>query len=71
MPVIKLTVLTLAYKLTALVVQPIAEEKITTLIDNMGDVFKIFLAIIIVLGVMLIIGITLVLKISNTSIMYR
>lgn len=49
MPVIKLSILTLSYKLTSLIIQPIAENKITSLVEQMGDIFKIFLAIIIVL----------------------
>lgn len=71
MPIIKLAVLTISYKLLTAIVQPIADKNITDLLDKMGDIFKIFLAILSALAVMLIIGTTLVLKISNTGMMYR
>lgn len=71
MPIIKLVVLTLSYKLLSAVVQPIADKNIIDLLDQIGDIFKIFLAILSALSVMLIIGTTLVLKISNTGMMYR
>ena len=71
MPIIKLAVLTLFYKLLSAVVQPIADKTIVSLLDQIGDIFKIFLAILSALSVMLIIGTTLVLKISNSGMMYR
>lgn len=71
MPIIKLAVLTISYKLLTAIVQPIADKNITDLLEKMGDIFKIFLAILSALAVMLIIGTTLVLKISNTGMMYR
>lgn len=70
-PIIKLTVLTIAYKLLATIVQPIADEKIVSLLDQIGDIFKLFLAILCSLSFMLIIGTALVLKISNSGMMYR
>jgi len=69
--VIKLAILTVSYKLLAAVVQPIADGKIISLLEQIGDIFKIFLGILCSLSFMLIIGITLVLKISNNVIMYR
>ncbi len=71
MPIIKLAVLTLFYKLLSAVVQPIADKNIISLLEQIGDIFKIFLAILSALSVMLIIGTTLVLKISNSGMMYR
>ncbi len=71
MPIIKLATLTFAYKLLAGVVQPIADDKIIGLLDQIGDVFKIFLAILTSISFMIIIGTTLVLKISNSGMMYR
>lgn len=68
---IKLAILTASYKLLAAVVQPIADGKIISLLEQIGDIFKIFLGILCSLSFMLIIGITLVLKISNNVIMYR
>lgn len=68
---IKLAILTVSYKLLAAVVQPIADGKIISLLEQIGDIFKIFLGILCSISFMLIIGITLVLKISNNVIMYR
>lgn len=68
---IKLAILTISYKLLVAVVQPIADGKIISLLEQIGDIFKIFLGILCSLSFMLIIGITLVLKISNNVIMYR
>lgn len=70
-PIIKLATLTFAYKLLAGVIQPIADDKITSLLEQIGDVFKIFLAILTSISFMIIIGTTLVLKISNSGMMYR
>ena len=71
MPIIKLTVLTLAYKLLACVVQPVADGKIVSLLDQIGDIFKLLLAILCSIAFLLIIGTALVLKISNSGMMYR
>ncbi len=71
MPIAKLTILSFAYKLTSAICEPIADKKIVELIEQIGDTFKILLAIMISISVMLMIGVTLVLKISNSSLMYR
>lgn len=63
--------LTLAYKLLVVVTQPIADEKITGLLEQIGDIFKMFLAILSSISFMIIIGTALVLKISNNGMMYR
>lgn len=70
-PIIKLLTLTFAYKLLAGVTQPIADKKITELLEQIGDIFKIFLAILSSISFLIIIGTGLVLKISNTGMMYR
>ena len=59
------------YYLGAAVCQPIADEKIIKLLEQMGDTFKTLLAILSSISVMLIIGVTLVVKISNSGLMYR
>ncbi|MCF0125397.1 MAG: stage III sporulation protein AE [Clostridia bacterium] len=64
-PILKLTILTISYKLLAVIVQPIADKNIVALLEQLGDLFKIFLAIIFSLSFMLIIGITVVLKMSG------
>jgi len=71
MPIIKLSILFLSYKLLAMVSEPIADKNIVGLLEQIGDVFKIFLGIICALSFMLIIGTSLVLKMSNSSVMYR
>ncbi len=70
-PIIKLGILTIAYKVMSAICEPIAEKNITSLLDQIGDVYKIFLAILCSISVMLIIGTALVVKISNTGMMYR
>ena len=71
MPIIKLSILTFSYKLLSSFCEPIADGKIVSLLEQIGDIFKIFLAILCSISVMLIIGTTLVIKISNTGMMYR
>lgn len=70
-PIIKLGLITMTYNLTAAICEPIADSKIVNLLEEMGNTFKILLAILCSISVMLIIGITLVLKISNSGLMYR
>ena len=70
-PIIKLSILFLSYKLLAIVSEPIADKNIVRLLEQIGDIFKIFLGIICALSFMLIIGTSLVLKMSNSSVMYR
>lgn len=70
-PVIKLVALMAIYYLGAALCQPIADEKIIKLLEQMGDTFKTLLAIMCSVSVMFIIGTTLVINISNSGMMYR
>ena len=70
-PIIKLAILMAIYYLEAALCQPIADEKIIKLLDQMGDTFKTLLAIMCSISVMFIIGTTLVINISNSGMMYR
>lgn len=70
-PIVKLLLLMITYYIGSAICEPIADEKIVKLLSQMGDTFKVLLAILCSLSVMLIIGTTLVMKISNSSIMYR
>ena len=70
-PILKLGVLTICYKLLAGTCEVVADKKIVGLLDQIGDIFKILLAILSSISVMLIIGITLIIKISNSGMMYR
>lgn len=70
-PIIKLTILMATYYIASAICEPIADEKIISLLSQIGDTFKILLAMLISVSVMLIIGVTLVIKISNSGLMYR
>ena len=70
-PILKLGVFTIAYKFMSAICEPIADKNITSLLEQIGDVYKIFLAILCSVSVMLIVGTALVVKISNTGMMYR
>lgn len=71
LPIIKLAILTITYYIASAVCQPIADDKIVSLLSGMGDTFKVLLAMLIAVSVMLIIGTTLVVNISNSGLMYR
>lgn len=70
-PIIKIATLSIIYSLASAVIQPIADDKIVKLLDEMGGVFKLLLGILCALSVILIVGITMVIKISNSGMMYR
>ena len=71
MPIIKIGTLSIVYNLAAAIIQPVADEKIVKLLEEMGGVFKLLLGILCALSVLLIIGVTMVVKISNSGMMYR
>ena len=71
MPIIKIGTLSIVYSLASAVIQPIADDKIVKLLDEMSGVFKLLLGILCALSVLLIIGVTMVVKISNSGMMYR
>ena len=68
-PIIKLLVLMLAYYIGAAICEPLADEKIIKLLEQIGKTYKLFLAILLSVSVMLIVGITLVISISNSTLM--
>lgn len=70
-PVVKLWVLTTIYNLAAAIIEPVSDEKIVKLLEEMGGTFKLLFAILCALSAMLIIGVTLVVKISNSGMMYK
>ena len=65
-PIVKLTVLMLIYYCLSAISQPIADSKIVDLLEQVGNSFKMLLAILITVSVLLIIGTTLVIKITNS-----
>lgn len=71
LPILKLSVLTISYKLVASISEVIADSKIVKLLDQIADIFKILLAILVSVSFMVIIGTTLLVKMSNTGMMFR
>lgn len=71
MPIIKIATLSIVYSLASAIIQPVADDKIVKLLDEMSGVFKLLLGILCALSVILIVGITMVIKISNSGMMYR
>lgn len=70
-PIIKITTLMIIYYIGSAFCEPIADEKIIKLLDQIGDTFKILLGVMCSISVMFIIGIALVVNISNSGMMYR
>ena len=70
-PIIKLGTFSIMYSLASSVIEPIADQKIVQLLNEMSGIFKILLAILSSVSVLLIIGTTIIIKISNSSMMYR
>ena len=71
LPIIKLSILTISYKLVAALCEVIADEKIVNLLDEISDIFKVLLAIVISISFMVIIGVTVLIKMSNIGMMYK
>ena len=71
LPIIKLAVLMGLYYLAGAICQPIADGKIVNLLEEMGNTFKLLLAIMFSISVMLIVGTTIVIKITTSALMYR
>lgn len=70
-PIIKMSLITITYSIATALAEPIADEKIMKLLEQIGDTFKILLGIIFVVTAMFLIGIAIVIKISNSGMMYR
>lgn len=71
LPILKLAVLTVSYKLVASVSEVIADNKIVKLLEQMADIFKVLLGILVAVSFMVIIGTTLLVKMSNSGMMFR
>lgn len=61
-PIVKISIIWLSFKLTACLCEVVADEKIVKLIEQISDCYKILLGILSATSVMLIVGITIVLK---------
>ena len=70
-PIIKLAILMGLYYLAGAICQPIADEKIVKLLEEMGNTFKMLFAILCSISVMLVVGTTLVINVTNSGLMYR
>lgn len=71
LPILKLAAISITYHFAAAICEPLADEKIIKVIEQMGGTFKILLGIISAVAVMLIIGLTIVIKVTNSGVMYR
>lgn len=71
MPIIKLAIMSIAFNLASALAEPIADKKIVSVLEQIGDSFKVLLGMICTISVMLMIGLTLVIKITNSGMMYR
>ena len=71
LPILKLTVLVFSYKLVASISEVVADTKIVKLLDQISDIFKVLLGILVAISFMVIIGTTLLIKMSNTGMMFR
>jgi len=71
LPILKLSVLIVSYKLVSSVSEVIADSKIVKLLEQISGIFKILLAILVSVSFMVIIGTTLLIKMSNTGMMFR
>lgn len=69
-PILQLAVLSITYYLGAALCEPIADEKIVGIMEQIGGTFKIFLAVMFAMTLLLIIGVAIVMKISNSGLMY-
>lgn len=67
-PIIKIFLLMSIYYIGSSICEPVADVKVINLLDQMGDTFKVLLALICSMSVMIIIGITLVIKVSNAGV---
>lgn len=71
LPILKLTVLTITYKLVASISEVVADTKIVKLLEQISDIFKVLLAILVSVSFMVIIGTTLLIRMSNTGMMFK
>lgn len=71
LPLIKILILWFYFKLISSITQIVADKKITNLIEEISDGYKILLGMLSSVSVMFIVGITLVLKITNSVLMYK
>ena len=65
LPIIKLLCIMMTYYLCSAVCEPLADKKIVNLLGEVGNTFRLFLAIMISVAVMLFIGIAIIIRISG------
>lgn len=70
-PIIRLSIFSITYSLASGIIEPLADDKIVKLLEEMSDIFKLLLSVLCSASVLLIVGITLIIKISNSGMMYR
>jgi len=64
-PLIKMLSLTLIYKLTAGIIEPLSDKRITSMISEAGSTAAFIFAVLLTVTVMFILGITITLGVSN------
>lgn len=70
-PIIKLTIITIMYHLLAGLCEIFADKNIVKLFEQIGNTFKVLLAVLCTIAVLFIVGVTLTIKMTNSSLMYR
>ena len=68
-PIIKILIVMIAFYIGAAICEPLADEKIVKLLEQIGKTYKLFLAILVSVSVMLVVGVTLAINISNSTLM--
>lgn len=66
LPIIKLATLTIVYHFAAAVCEPVADKKVVSLLEQIGDTFKVLLGIMFFVSIMLIIGLAICIKITSS-----
>ncbi len=70
-PIIKMLSISLLYKLTAAIIQPISDKRVTSLLSNIGDICLILLGVVVISAFLFIIAITIILNATNVSAYIR
>ena len=67
LPVLKMLIIMLVYKISAIVIEPISDESIPNYLNQMGNLIAILLASVVVIGIMFFITIAILASIGNVT----
>ena len=70
-PIIKALVMMLIYNISAALIEPLVDKRMSKCIADAGNAIKIIFALMSTVSVLFIISITLMIKVGNFTIMYR